>query len=231
MAYFNENVFFIYCIKTFPAVDERLWSYLQRHVNPLAFSVQAPRVCLFTFVWSLSLISLLSLIVSCLFADWLICSAQANIYNLEFCTGAKSQRLSQILSPPAPRSGESDLLIIILFDRWRHVANALLAFRATTISMVPGGGSRQMQQNKVLIISSQNVFFLVNIRRIKIIDTFRDINLNLHVSQIDWLKTRLSSALHPVGRDPHLIKSGRSLSGQAGLLTTFFCLAPSTTEK
>ena len=150
---------------------------------------------------------------------------------IESCTGVKSQRPRPKSSLPAPRSGESDLLIIILFDRWRHVANALLAFRATTISMVPGGGSRQMQQNKVLIISSQNVFFLVNIRRIKIIDTFRDINLNLHVSQIDWLKTRLSSALHPVGRDPHLIKSGRSLSGQAGLLTTFFCLAPSTTEK
>ena len=170
------------------------------------------------------------LCVICLLIGWSVLFWPTS--NLEYCTGAKSQPPSPKLSPPAPRSGESDLLIIILFDRWRHVANALLAFRATTISMVPGGGSRQMQQNKVLIISSQqNVFFLVKIRRIMIIDTFRDMILKLHVSQIDWLKTRLSSTLHPLGRDPFLIKSGRSLSGQAGLLTTFFCLAPSTTEK
>ena len=186
-------------------------------------------VCLFLFDHCRWFLCCRLLFVVCLLIGWSVLLWPTS--NLEFCTGAKSQRPSPKLSPRAPRSGESDLLIIILFDRWRHVANALLAFRATTISTVPGGGSRQMQQNKVLIISSQNVFFLVNIRRIKIIDTFRDINLNLHVSQIDWLKTRLSSALHPVGRDPHLIKSGRSLSGQAGLLTTFFCLAPSTTEK
>ena len=74
------KMFFSYCIKPFPAVDERLWSYLQRHVNPLAFSVQAPRVCLFNIVWSLPLISLLSLIVSCLFAD-LFCCGQHLILN------------------------------------------------------------------------------------------------------------------------------------------------------
>ena len=117
----------------------------------------------------------------------------------------------------------------ILFDRCRHVANTLLAFRATTISMVPGGGRANATERGADNLTGK--CFLVKIRRIMIIDTFRDMILKLHVSQIDWLKTRLSCTLRPVNRDPHLIKSGRSLSGQAGLLTTFFCLAPSTTEK
>ena len=137
MTHFNENVFFSYCIKPFPAVDERLWSYLQRHVNPLAFSVQAPRVCLFNIVWSLPLISLLSLIVSWLFADWFCCGQHLILNRAQ--EPNHNDHLQNYHHPHHDQVNRT-YWSSILFDRCRHVANTLLAFSATTISTVSGGG-------------------------------------------------------------------------------------------